>query len=233
MRKHFYSIENNILIQITPNNFTKFKLEPMKTFKTILITTMLVMCYSLVVSQPMTPRCPGHSTCPIGGGGNDPIITHWPMHGNMPNVATTFKWEPVEGATEFVFNLFDSNASSVFNVTTRNLAVFLDLPNLGLTEGSEYVITLSSDNDRKSNSHRFVLRSSVDLENALLQLETDQAYRTSTGVDKHLRKSDFLFEKSWNLQAVKALNIQVSNVEDITKIANHFEALRLKLDPLP
>lgn len=191
------------------------------------------MATTLMFSQPTPPTCPGNPRCADGGGGNDPIITHWPMKGNIPNKAMTFRWEPVRDANNYFFTLFDKRARKIMSDTTTNLGVNLDLPNLDLTIGEEYVITVNSDNDRKSNTHRFTLRNDNDYKTALIELESDVRYRSLNGVEKQLRKSDFLQEKGWNLASVKALNIQTDNLVDMMKIVSKFEDLLLRLDPLP
>lgn len=214
--------------------FTLFKFLNQLSMKTIQKTLLLIvfsMATTLMFSQPVNPRCPGHPTCNDGGGGNDPIICHWPMTGNIPNKSITFRWEPVRDANTYFFTLFDKRAKKLFEDTTSNLGVVLDLPSLELTIGEQYVITVNSDNDRKSNTHRFTLRDRNDFGNALIELESDVRFRSLNGVEKLLRKSDFLHEKGWNLAAVKAHNIQTDNLVDIIKIANHFEELRIKLDP--
>lgn len=205
----------------------------MKTTQKTILLIVFSMATTLMFSQPVGSRCPGHPSCADGGGGNDPIITHWPMHGNIPNKPISFRWEPVRDANNYFFTLFDKRARKIMSDTTTNLGMYLDLPNLGLTVGEEYVITVNADNDRKSNTHRFILRNTNDYKTALLELEGDVRYRSLNGVEKQLRKSDFLFEKGWNLAAVKAHNFNVNNLIDMIKVSNHFEEMRIKLDPPP
>lgn len=203
----------------------------MKNLKTILLIAILGGFYISAFSQPVPPRCPGHVSCNNGGGGVDPIITHWPMKGNIPNQSIVFKWEPVEGAKKYFFTLFDRRRNKLFVDTTSNLGVVLDLPNLSLTAGEDYFITVNADNDRKSNLHRFRLKNVSDFQNDMIALDSDREYRSLNGIDKVLRKSDFLHEKDWNYAAVKALNFHTENLAEAMKLANHFETLRLKLDP--
>ncbi len=209
----------------------------MKYFtRTLIVAMVLLFSASMVYSQFLPPRCPGDEACNSGGGTNDdPIVVDWPPFGNIANVTNFIKWQYKSGATSYTLDIFNSDGSQVlYSETTTSNGLKLILPDLGLEVGTEYVIVIRSDNNKVTNLHRFVLKDKSDLDAVLAELENDQIYNSIYGIDKALRKADFLYENGWNLAAAKAHNINVlsNSAMDIMKIINSFEALRLKLYPL-
>ena len=205
----------------------------MKFFKLLLLTIVLTLMGAEMMAQPVPPRCPGHRTCDgnAGGSNEDPIICHWPPNGNMANTSAIFRWEAMSGAVTYTVAILDEDGEILNTMSTTNTAVILDLPNLSLTVGSTYAVKVTSDNEKNSNIHFFTLKTEAEYMQTLIDLESDADYQMKSGVDKELRKSDFLHEKGWNLGAIQAHNIQTDNVTDIIKISDHFETLRLILYP--
>lgn len=205
----------------------------MKTPIQLFLFLIFSFATTLMFSQPLPPTCPGHPNCKNGGGGNNnPIICHWPMHGNIINKPHVFKWEPMDGAREYVFKLFNSDGDELHTETTTNTAVFINLPGLNLVIDNQYVIVISADNDTKSNNHRFTLKSEADYQNVINLLNSDPEYNLTSGTEKHIRKSNFMFDQGWNLAAIKAINFETDNVTDMMKVTDHFRDLLFRLDPV-
>ncbi len=202
----------------------------MKFFKLLLLTIVLTLMGAEMIAQPLLPPCPRHPSCDNGGGSNaDPIICHWPPSGNMSNKSSIFRWEPMTGATSYTVIIMDEDGEELHSMTTPNTAVILNLPNLSLKVGDTYIVQVESDNNKTSNNHEFTLKTELDYTQALVDLESDAQYQAKSGVDKAIRKSDFLNSRSWNLAAVQAHNIEVDNIADMTRLSEHFQQLTFKL----
>lgn len=203
---------------------------------TLNIVLLSMFTASMVQAQFLPPRCPGDESCNPGGGtNNDPIIVDWPPFGNVCNATNFIKWMYKEGAAEYTLTIFNSAGTASFaSYTTSGNSLKLDLHTIeGLEIDQEYVIVIQTDNGKFSNLHRFVLKEKADLEAVLADLEADVIYNSIYGIDKALRKADFLHQNNWNLAAAKAHNINVlsNSAMDIMKIINSFESLRLSLYP--
>ena len=209
----------------------------MKLLKQILSIVLLsLFTTSMVYSQFLPPRCPGDESCNSGGGTNDdPIVVDWPPFGNVCNATNFIKWMYKEGATSYTLDIFNTSGTEIFaSFTTEGNSLKLDLHTIeGLEVGQDYVIVIRSDNDKFTNLHQFTLLEKADLEAVLADLENDNIYNSIYGIDKALRKADFLAQNNWNLAASKAHNINVlsNSAMDILKIINSFESFRLSLYP--
>ena len=201
------------------------------------ITLMMLFTFSTAYSQFLPPTCPGSPRCGESGGENlDPIITVWPPEGNVANVLNFIKWKYKEGATSYTLNIFNSAGTQLLHsATTSGTSLRLDFPEIGLDVGVEYVILIIADNGKRSNPHRFTLKEKADLDAVIAALQNDDIFNSLQGIDKTLRKAEFLHQNGWNLAAAKTHNINVlsNNAMEILKIINSFEALRLSLYPLP